>query len=129
VCISPLSEPNCCFNLNTGKTFRAHFAYFKKSIFLQCKLLGFFVCLFGFFRRGIGFFSYGIFLGFGLIKLVCPHHFILKCLYQARIVNSHICVVGLSLFPLYDFSIGFWNCSDSVVFFCFTFEYLLLGFQ
>ena len=36
--------------------------------------------------------------------------------------KSCICVLEVSIFPrVYDFSIGFWNCSASVVFFIFHF--------
>ena len=32
----------------------------------------------------------------------------------------YFCVKGIDFVPFYDFSIGFWNCSDSVVFICFS---------
>jgi len=46
--------------------------------------------------------------------------------------QSCICVLGVSILPmsLYDFSIRFWNCYDSVVFFVFHFIstlYLILN--
>ena len=61
--------------------------------------------------------------------------FFLKCLYQARKVNGHVfvLVVSILLFPaffllyfgivptVWYFSIVFWNCSNSVVFFVFQF--------
>jgi hypothetical protein len=54
---------------------------------------------------------------FGRIKLVWPRHFSLKCLYQARKVRGlFICVRGIEFALFCDFSIGFWNCSDSVVY-------------
>jgi len=37
---------------------------------------------------------------FGPIQLVDPHHFLLKCLYQARKVNGHVFVSGVPILPL-----------------------------
>jgi hypothetical protein len=51
-----------------------------------------------------------------ILPLIIARHFILKCLYQARKMNGHVCVyycIGFTSF--YDFCIGFWNCTDSVV--------------
>jgi hypothetical protein len=46
----------------------------------------------------------------------------MKCLYQARKVNSHVCGTMYQIFLcFYDYFIGFWNCSDRVVFFVFHF--------
>jgi len=40
---------------------------------------------------------------------------------------SCICMLGLSNFAsIYDLSIGYWNCSDNIVFFVFHFFFLLL---
>ena len=45
---------------------------------------------------------------------------LLKCLYQTtKIVNGY--VIGVDLTYLYDLSIEFWNCSDSVVFLGFSY--------
>jgi hypothetical protein len=33
----------------------------------------------------------------------------------------YLCVRGINVASFYDFSIGFWKCSDSVVFFAFRF--------
>ena len=40
---------------------------------------------------------------------------------QARRVNSyvHVCYWGINFACFYNFAIGFWNCSKSVVFFFF----------
>ena len=59
---------------------------------------------------------------FGSIKLVKT----LPILIEMPVLNqeselSCICVLGVSI--LYDFSIGFWNCSDSVVFFLIHFTF------
>jgi hypothetical protein len=37
--------------------------------------------------------------------------------------QSCICVSGIDFASYYDFFIGFWKCSDSVVFFLFPFLY------
>jgi len=41
-----------------------------------------------------------------------------KCLYQARKV--YMCVRSVDFASFCDYSIGIWNCSDSVVLFCFS---------
>jgi hypothetical protein len=43
-----------------------------------------------------------------------PTTFLLKCLYKARKVNSHVyvCYGYRSCLCFYDFSIRLWNCSD-----------------
>ena len=39
------------------------------------------------------------------------------CLYQAKKQRGHVYMLGVLILPLfYDFLIGLWNCSDSVVF-------------
>jgi hypothetical protein len=51
-----------------------------------------------------------------ILPLIIARHFLLKCLYQARKVNGRVVVyycIGFTSF--YDFCIGFWNCTDSVV--------------
>jgi hypothetical protein len=47
--------------------------------------------------------------------------FLLKCLYQARKVNGHVCVFsGIDLYLIQIFFlIQFWSSSDSAVFFIF----------
>ena len=35
----------------------------------------------------------------------------------------YLCVKGVDISSFYDFDIWFWNCSDSVVFFAFSFYY------
>ena len=53
-------------------------------------------------------------------SLTC--HFLLKCLYQARKVNSYVCGTMYQIFLcFYGYFIGFWNYSDRVVFFVFHF--------
>ena len=37
--------------------------------------------------------------------------------------RSCIFVWGINFATLYDFSIGFWNCCESVIFFVFHFDY------
>ena len=60
----------------------------------------------------------------------------MKCLYQVRKVSGHVFVLEISIVPWYtiflldfwavltvwDFSVGFLSCSDSVVFFSWIFE-------
>jgi hypothetical protein len=49
-----------------------------------------------------------------------------KCLYQASKVSCHIFLCQRYRFCLFlHFLIWFWNCSDCVVFFCFSFHLLL----
>ena len=46
----------------------------------------------------------------------------LNCLYEARKWEiMYLCVSGIDYASFYEFSFGFSNSSDSVVFFCFTF--------
>ena len=56
------------------------------------------------------------------IKLVEHPYYLLMYLYPANIGSGHVCQ-GLYIVPLstHHFSIGFWNCSDNVVFFAFHF--------
>jgi hypothetical protein len=49
---------------------------------------------------------------FGPMILVQPHPCLLKCLYQSRVVSGDVSE-GYR-FCLYDFSLGFWTCSDIV---------------
>ena len=52
-------------------------------------------------------------------------HFILRYLYQARQVSDCVCVyMGGRFTSFHDFQIGFWNCSDSVVFLLFPFHFI-----
>ena len=52
--------------------------------------------------------------------------FLSKCLYQARKMSGHACVMAINGLFLWLFFIGFWNCSDSVGF-CFPFYLLAFG--
>ena len=53
-------------------------------------------------------------------KTILTPPLLLKCLYQLRKGSSHVSIMPLSL----QFSIRFWNCSNSVVFlFCFSFDH------
>ena len=47
-----------------------------------------------------------------------PGHFLWNCLYQARKVSGHLCVC-IDYASFYNFSIGFWNRFDNVVFYVF----------
>jgi hypothetical protein len=45
---------------------------------------------------------------------------LLKYLYHSMKVGGHVFVLGcIDFASFYDISIGFWNCSESVVIFCF----------
>ena len=48
------------------------------------------------------------------IKLVKPHHALLKCLCQTKKVSGHVFVLAIDFTSFYNFSIVFWECSDSV---------------
>ena len=52
--------------------------------------------------------------GGGLIKLILPRHFLVPVPNQESFM--HLCVRDIDFVCFYDFPIGFWNCSDSVVF-------------
>ena len=52
--------------------------------------------------------------------------FLSTCLYQARKMSGHACVMAINGLFLWLFFIGFWNCSDSVGF-CFPFYLLAFG--
>jgi hypothetical protein len=43
------------------------------------------------------------------------------CLYKARKVNGVFCAIVVTTWCLCDFSVGFWNCFDSMVFIVFHF--------
>ena len=45
-----------------------------------------------------------------------PHFFIEVPVSIQKKVSGHVYVLGISILPLYDCSIGFWNCSDSMIF-------------
>jgi len=62
---------------------------------------------------------------FGPIQLASRLHMLLESLFQARKSSGHIYVCLVYRLSLCDFSIGFWNCSDSVIFFVFHFIPLL----
>jgi hypothetical protein len=53
----------------------------------------------------------------GPIKLALRLHMLLESLFQARKSSGHIYVCLVYRLSLCDFFIGFWNCSDSVIFF------------
>ena len=61
---------------------------------------------------------------FGPIKLVWRLHILLESLLQARKSSGHIYVCLVYRLSLCDVSIGFWNCSDSVM--CFVFHFIRL---
>ena len=49
---------------------------------------------------------------------ITPTTFLLKCPYQARNVSGHVYLcTGFNFVSYFDFSIVFWNCSASVIFF------------
>ena len=52
----------------------------------------------------------------GPIQLALRLHMLLESLFQARKSSGHIYGCLLYRLSLCDFSIGFWNCSDSVTF-------------
>ena len=54
---------------------------------------------------------------FGPIKLASGLHMLLESLFQARKSSGHIYVCFVYRLSLCNFSIGLWNCSDSVIFF------------
>jgi hypothetical protein len=54
---------------------------------------------------------------FGPIKLASGLHMLLESLFQARKSSGHIYVCLVYRLSLCNFSIGIWNCSDSVIFF------------
>ena len=54
------------------------------------------------------------------VILAYPCYILLKCLYQDWTV-IHLCVRGIDFAPFYVFSVGFWNCSDTGIFLCFSF--------
>jgi hypothetical protein len=39
-------------------------------------------------------------IAYGPIKLVCPRHFVLKCLHQVRKVSDHVFVLRVSILSL-----------------------------
>jgi hypothetical protein len=52
------------------------------------------------------------------VNLIYPHtfsFFLLKCLYQAKRAVIYLYVMGIDFAPFFDFSIWFWNCSDSTL--------------
>jgi hypothetical protein len=61
----------------------------------------------------------------GPIKLALRFQMLLESLFQARKSSGHIYVCLVYQLSLWDFSIGFWNCSDSVIFVVFYFIPLL----
>lgn len=57
------------------------------------------------------------------IKLVLIRHFVLKCLYNARRLNSYVFVLG-EVACFYVFLVNLWNCSDGV-----NFVFSILSFK
>ena len=50
-------------------------------------------------------------------------HFLLKRLYQARKVSGHVFMCWSRGWGEFDFTIGFWNCFESVIFFIISFSF------
>jgi hypothetical protein len=50
---------------------------------------------------------------FVLRCLAEPWQFVLRCLYQSRKMRiMYLCVRGIDVASFWDFSVGFWNCSE-----------------
>ena len=62
------------------------------------------------------------------IQLTSRLHMLLEYLFKTRKLSGHIYVCLVYQLSLCDFSVGFWNCSDSVIFLTFeTDQFLFLA--